>query len=1452
LEAVFIVVEPLTAAVLGGFAYEVAKSAIAKWIGAQIAEGFRSALDNRELGRGRPVGGQQKALATVLRAAVAQTAIDQFPEDRLRAKFRRTLLKGASSSWPLVDGSALEDLVGTVYAWITKNDPPPSSQQAPGDHLYLALLCGNIIAQFGFRAENSGKNNMILYPRWDRFWTTELLTRIVPQSHDDLEPTGPSQIVLESPESESVIDVNVATSALRDSVRRHERRAGRVQPQIGLIQRPETERALSLLREDVSKQVVLVDGAAGWGKSAVVTDIASSLEADGWVVAFTRMDGAEEVHNAQDIGKQMELDDSPVTAMACVAAGRPALLVIDQLDAVSELSGRVPDSFEAVDEILAEVKEVPNIRVLLACRTVDLTGDPRLRSLLHGEDAAGRVQLELLDPDQVQTHFNEHQVHVPQGAVLELLRTPLHLAVYCRLEPASQQAPYRTLPDLYEQFTKEVRSRLARRVDEFDWETVTSTAVDYMSEHEVLTVPSACLDPLPVQHVEAMVSETVLVRGASGFSFFHQTYFDYLFARSFIRKGEDLYEFVVSSSQALFRRAPTRQILNHLATTDRSAYRDQIVRILSSEEVRFHLKDVIMGDMRVLDATGEDWAAVEPLIWGQDPAAAKLRSLLNVPAWFDAADSLGCWERWLSDPTRLDVVYMEFVLAAKDRGKRVAELLRPFVSAGAEWPQRLRSLFFWSLTPDLVEFGVELTRQGLFDYVEGETSHSDFWSLLYVLEGTGAPGAARLIGAFLARGLERARGEGHADPFASGHLENDSTSAGVIGTIAEIAPAAFVHEVLPFVIDVAMADQRTTGNQLPYGSRWKAYREDAIGGIDEQLFAAAEAALVSLMKSDPHGAVPELDRLRDAESRELRFLVCRALTEGEDAGGAVEWLLADPRNFLLGWTYDPYWAAAHLLKAHSPNCAEDLFRQVEGEVLRMVSPFASPHGDRYGQYILLESLDSSRLSEAARRLRGELERRFNSPPRLPERGWHFEDEGAPRVPSSAAMYMSDDDWLRAFRKHYDAKADRYLGLGAGKARQFAELLEKRTREEPERFANLALQFDSTIPIEAIANVLRSLAAEDNLDLFSDVCHHAIRVYGDQFGWSLPSAINDLTTGDHRIVNLIAWCAASADPATDPDLKTQDRSKVDIHGTGRLLDIGYNTTRGQAALTAHAMLFKAPDQVDRLAETIGKLARDPHLAVRACAAEAVNALIKLRPELGIELAAELLTELPEVLDAYTTQHLLVGALRQSPQRFAPHLAQSLTGPAAVAGRAGRIWAFYIAQDTVAPPLTTQVQQLPAAARLGAADQFAHSPTVNANWLPTLFNDLDPEIRAQAAQATRKLDGIRPAELEQLTAAFIDSEAFSEHLNHLMYGLAKLGTRLPSSALAACAKAVQHAGRDLGNLRTAHAGASRYVITVVLRLYHQSSSAEARAECLDIIDGLCAASALGVTEALADER
>ncbi|GAB3236916.1 hypothetical protein GCM10027447_35650 [Glycomyces halotolerans] len=1091
-----------------------------------------------------------------------------------------------------------------------------------------------------------------------------------------------------------------------------------------------------------------------------------------------------------------------------------------------------------------------NIKVLLACRTVDLERDPRLTSLLHGDPSAERVRLSELPAEDVKVHLAAHHLHVPSADVLELLRTPLHLWVYCRLDEAARDQPFRTLPDLYEQFTADVRRRLELRVGDVAWDAITSTLVTFMSEHEVLTAPAACLDPARLTDVGALESESILERFDNGFAFFHQSYFDYLFARAFIRDGDDLHRFLAESGQFLFRRAQTRQVLDHLAAVNRSDFRQTVRQLLASEAIRFHLKDIIVTDLRQLKPTAEDWAAIEPLAWGALPIAPKLRSLLSAPGWFDAADDLGRWETWLADRERLDAVFMPLVIVAKDRPKRVAELLRPYIGAGDRWRERLITLINWSLPPGLVDFTVDLIEHDLLEAPDTSATPVELWPLLYQLKATDPDGAARLVGAHLRRSLDRAREHGRADPFDAGRLDRHESSASIIQEIAESAPAAFIREVLPFVIDIALTDQRTPEARLPYGIRWKNYYEIAPAGVDDIVFTATETALTRLTAQDREKANASLATLGTADSQELRFLACRALTEAGEADEAIEWLVSDDRNLLLGWTGDPYWAAARLIEAHSPHCSGDQLGRLEQKLLAHTSPVETRRGHGYGQYILLTALDQQRTSEVVRKRLDELQRRFpNDPPSGPR--WQLDEHEEQRFGPEATKHMSDDHWLRAFRKHYDPETGRHRGLGAGHALRLAELLGKHTTEEPERFARLALRFDTTIPAAAVEHVIRSLAHQVDFDLFADVCEHATRIYGEVVGHAIGFAMHDLKARNERIVDLIDWCARSADPGPDTEFGFPNEAYERFESNGRLVDFGFNTTRGQAAFAATSTLIHMPDLVENLAPIIVRLAVDDHLAVRACAAQAVRALIKHHPDQALDLADALFTALPDVLDAATTEQLLATAIFRAPERFASHLERALNGSPAVVGRAGRIWAAAAHRGALTAPVTTDVNALPTAARLGAAAMFAEHSVDGLPWLPSLFNDPDVEVRARAAIAMRQLKGISSTDLDRYLQQFAQSAAFDDHLEHAVYGMAKLDSRLPPPALATCAKAADVAGSNLGDIRTAHSAASRHLITVVLRLYRQGDGAT-RTQCLDIIDKLCESNAYGLAEALADER
>lgn len=58
--------------------------------------------------------------------------------------------------------------------------------------------------------------------------------------------------------------------------------------------------------------------------------------------------------------------------MVNISQGRSALIVIDQLDALSTVSGRNINKWQIINKILNAAKAYSNIKVVVACRSFDL------------------------------------------------------------------------------------------------------------------------------------------------------------------------------------------------------------------------------------------------------------------------------------------------------------------------------------------------------------------------------------------------------------------------------------------------------------------------------------------------------------------------------------------------------------------------------------------------------------------------------------------------------------------------------------------------------------------------------------------------------------------------------------------------------------------------------------------------------------------------------------------------------------------------------------------------------------------------------------------------------------------------------------------------------------------------------------------------------------------------
>jgi hypothetical protein len=144
-----------------------------------------------------------------------------------------------------------------------------------------------------------------------------------------------------------------------------------------LIDRPEADR----LRELVSAQrVVLVDGDAGAGKSDVLLQFIRGLEQESIPHLALRLDRIAPTLLPKSVGTELCLPGSPVATLSAHAQGGVCVLVIDQLDIVSTTSGRIPQLFDCVTEMITRRRPCQRcvlycVAALLISKTMRACGD---------------------------------------------------------------------------------------------------------------------------------------------------------------------------------------------------------------------------------------------------------------------------------------------------------------------------------------------------------------------------------------------------------------------------------------------------------------------------------------------------------------------------------------------------------------------------------------------------------------------------------------------------------------------------------------------------------------------------------------------------------------------------------------------------------------------------------------------------------------------------------------------------------------------------------------------------------------------------------------------------------------------------------------------------------------------------------------------------------------------
>ena len=1236
-----------------------------------------------------------------------------------------------------------------------------------------------------------------------------------------------------------------------------------------VIPRNESSQILANFDDEQLSNIVLVTGKAGVGKSSVIAQVLKEIDERGWPLLPLRVDHIKPSATPSKLGQQLDLPLSPVSVLANMADGKDCLLVIDQLDAVSLASGRNPDFFNCIGAMLKQASRHPNMRVLAASRKFDVDNDYRIRNLINTDGIAQEVPLEEFDDATVRQvvanlGIDSHSLSPKQ---IELLSLPVHLRLLAGVPSKKRGEPlgFQTAKSLYESFWEEKKRVIGTHADTLLVQELADSMAESMSDRQALSVPISLLDEY-TKVVDLMASENILVKDRARVSFFHESFFDYIFARRMVITKFDATKHVIKQGQSLFIRSQIRQVLLHQRDVYPEDALHNVEKILNHPDIRAHLKDIVLALLGSLDdPTADEWYLMEPLL--ESNLSDRVWHAINgSPAWFDLLNSIGFSRKWLESGYDYLVSHAIWFLRSvqEQRAGKVAELLSPFIGSSDPWNERLNGLIYYSdLAADrsFFEFVLKAIDTGVMDNLcDPNNDNLLTWYQATKVVESNPEWVCELIEAYFKRLIILAKQSAKENPFPSA---TQSVREDVISKAAESAPKKFLELLLPVLFDVIemTADQKEA---TPWSDPvWAHDISVSTNSMEEEFLLGIESALRWLAVNEPDAFRIYARDFEESNYLTIQNLLLRAYEAdgAKYADEAIEYLLQDaPARFTIGHiSTSSDCAVRQLITAATPFCSPENLSRLEQEILNYYPDFERDFDSRRWrggtQYGLLECVGMSRLSDNGRRRLQELRRKFRElSPSTP--GSNTGGMVGSPIPASSIRKMSDDNWLSAMERYpSDRLSNEPSDWLKGGASQLSQELEAQTKENPSRFASLVHRMPDDVNGNYFQAILRGITDSGlDMDVVVAACLQCHNVFGHPFGRWITQPLTRFpeATVPDKALQMIAWYATEH-PNPEPDWSPfgQTYYQGNVIDQYRPLDVGINSVRGTAAGTVAKLIFQDERYLSFFKPYLKDMANDHSDAVRACVSESLLATLRYDRDLAVDLFLDLCNADERLLATHYFERFLYYAIPTHFKELEPILGRMVKShyeEVATAGARQVCLASLSIEDAILLAKRCIFGTVPM--RIGAAEVYGTNIRVSAcraeceEMLSSLFSDADKDVREVASRCFVGFEGNELRDYSNLVEAYIRSTAFESGDIPLINALKKTTASMPSETLLASERYFELAGKNAGDVSTRMAADSSTIITLTIRVYSKATDDEVKSRCLDLIDKAILLGAYGI--------
>lgn len=344
------------------------------------------------------------------------------------------------------------------------------------------------------------------------------------------------------------------------------------------------------------KPVALLVGGAGRGKTVILKDLLLELRRTGIPVVGLKADRYY-AESLIELEQKVHLEDSFEKVLRSLTKnGAKAVVLIDQIDALSQSLSAKRQYIDAYNLLVRKLITIPNVRVILSVRSYDLNYDTDLSFYKNQRS----FPVGLLEPDQVFLILGKlgiEQNEVPQK-LLELLQTPHHLNVFCKVYRHDLKLTLiNTLHDLYNELWYQYVTEAPRdkEITKNKLQSLLFAVAKKMYESQHLSIPSNSYYHEYDHELTYLKSSGVLLEINEYLQFFHQSFFDFAFAKYFVDGGNSISKHLQDNHQGLFVRSSVKMILAYLREQNHGKYIQTLKKLLFSPRYRLHLKIMILN-----------------------------------------------------------------------------------------------------------------------------------------------------------------------------------------------------------------------------------------------------------------------------------------------------------------------------------------------------------------------------------------------------------------------------------------------------------------------------------------------------------------------------------------------------------------------------------------------------------------------------------------------------------------------------------------------------------------------------------------------------------------------------------------------------------------------------------------------------------------------------------------